>query len=39
MKLLTKVMAAVAMFVVGSASMGCILYFCDEPQALDSMID
>ena len=30
MKLLTKVMATVAMLVVGSASMGCILFVADE---------
>ncbi len=39
MKLLTKVMATVAMLVVGSASMGCILSVADEPQALESMMD
>lgn len=39
MKLLSKVMAAVAMLVVGSASMGCIMFLVDEPQALNSMID
>ena len=39
MKTLTKVMATVAMLVVGSASMGCVIYFCDEPQALESMMD
>lgn len=39
MKSLTKVFAAIAMLVAGSASMGCILFFTDEPQALDSMID
>lgn len=39
MKLLSKVMAAVAMLVVGSASMGCVVLLCDEPQALNSMID
>ncbi len=39
MKLITKVMAAVAMMVVGSASMGCVMLLIDEPQALDSMID
>ncbi len=39
MKLLTKVMATVAMLVVGSASMGCVLLLSDEPQALESMMD
>lgn len=39
MKLLSKVMAAVAMLVVGSASMGCIMFFADEPQALKELID
>jgi len=39
MKTLTKVMAAVAMMVVGSASMGCVILLMDEPKALDSMID
>lgn len=39
MKLLSKVMAAVAMLVVGSASMGCMWLLTDEPQALESMID
>ncbi len=39
MKLLSKVMAAVAMLVVGSASMGCVMFLCDEPQALNSIMD
>lgn len=39
MKTLTKIMAAVAMLVVGSANMGCILFVADEPKALKSMID
>lgn len=39
MKIITKVMAAVAMMVVGSASMGCVMFISDEPQALESMMD
>ena len=39
MNKLTKILAAVAMLVAGSASMGCILIIADEPQALKSMID
>ncbi len=39
MKLLSKAMAAVAMLVVGSASMGCVLFWADEPKAFGSLID
>ena len=39
MKTLTKVLAAVAMLVAGTASMGCFLFAADEPQALKNMID
>lgn len=39
MKTITKVMAAVAMMVVGSASMGCVLFLADEPNALNCMVD
>lgn len=39
MKLLSKLMAAVAVLVAGSASIGCVMFVVDEPQALESMID
>ena len=39
MKTLTKVMAAVAVLVAGSASMGCVFFAADEPKALKNMID
>lgn len=39
MKLITKAMACLAMLVVGSASMGCVIFICDEPQALETMMD
>lgn len=39
MKIVTKVMAAIAMLAVGSASMGCVQFLLDEPTALDNMID
>lgn len=39
MKLLSKLMAAVAVLVAGSASMGCVMFLSDEPQTLESMID
>lgn len=39
MNILTRLIAMVAMLMVGSANMGCIIYFCDEPSALEYMID
>ncbi len=39
MKTLTKVMAAVAVLVAGTASMGCVILLADEPKALKNMID
>ncbi len=39
MKVLTKVLAAVAMLVSASATMGCVLVWSDEPKALKNMID
>ena len=39
MKTLTKVMAAVAVLVAGTASMGCVIFLADEPKALKNMID
>ncbi len=39
MKLATKALAAVAMLLSASATVGCIMWIIDEPVALDNMID
>ncbi len=38
-KKLAGVVAAVAMMLTGAASMGCMLFFMDEPVALRNLID
>lgn len=39
MKLIAKALAFVALLTTGAASMGCIILFTDEPQALECMKD
>ncbi len=39
MKILTRLIAMVAMLIVGSANMGCVMFLTDEPQPLESLID
>lgn len=39
MSILTRLIATVAMLMVGSANMGCVFYICDEPQAINEIID
>lgn len=39
MKILTRLIAMIAMLVVGSANMGCVVLLCEEPQSLKSLMD
>lgn len=39
MKILTRLIAMIAMLVVGSANMGCVVLLCEEPQSLESLMD
>ncbi len=36
-KRVAKIVAAVALMITASASVGCILFFADEPKALKNM--
>lgn len=39
MKKLASVFAGIAMLMTGAASLGCVLFLIDEPQALKTLID
>ena len=39
MKLVAKTLAFVALLATGAASMGCVIFFSDEPNALECMKD
>lgn len=39
MKRIAGIIASLAMLVAGSASLGCVIFLADEPEALDFMKD
>lgn len=39
MSILTRLIAMIAMLIVGSANMGCVLFWAEEPKAIELLID